>query len=373
VLDRSLDQVLAKTSRSFALSLRVLPKATRRAVALAYLFARAADTIADTRILPLEERRRLLGSLGALIRTAPPDARELTTRRAVLDEIRARLSGPAEVEAERALLEGLPAAFLYWDEQPPLERALTEKVLATIVSGMDQDLARFPDSANGTVRALETREDLDDYCYRVAGCVGEFWTALHRARLSRLAAWPERLQLGRARRFGRALQLTNVLRDIPRDLRHGRCYLPRQDLAALGVAPEELLDPGSWERVRPLFRELLAVADADARSGWRYALLVPVSEPGLRLATALPLLLAHPTLGLLLEGNPLDPSTRRKVTRRRVLELAGAAVLALPSNAALLRLFRRTARASGFDPKRGGISAARAGRPRPRGSRAGSG
>ncbi|HZU97813.1 MAG TPA: squalene/phytoene synthase family protein [Planctomycetota bacterium] len=345
MLDPGLDPVLAKTSRSFAISLRVLPRATRRAVALAYLFARAADTIADTEILPAFERRRLLQALGALVRTAPPDKGELATRDKVLAEIRAALSGPAEVEEERALLEGLPRAFEVWDEEPALERALTERVLATIVSGMDKDLERFP--SNGTVRALETREELFDYCYRVAGCVGEFWTALHRARIPSLQRWNEHVMLERARRFGRALQLTNVLRDVPRDVAHGRCYLPRTEL---GCAPEELRDPRAFEKARPLFRDLVFQADRDAREGWRYACSIPVREPGLRLATALPLLLAHPTLGLLLRGNPLDPRQKRKVTRRRVLGLAGAAALALPSDAALLRLFKRTARDSGFSP-----------------------
>ncbi len=345
MIDRTLDPVLAKTSRSFALSLRVLPHATRRAVALAYLFARSADTIADTRLVPLAERRRLLGAFGRLVKTAPADSPELAERALVLDEIRSRLSGPAEVEEERALLENLPRAFAVWDEQPALERALTEKVLATIVSGMDLDLARFPDAGDGTVRSLATREELFDYCYRVAGCVGEFWTALHRARLASLRGWDEHAMLERGRRLGRALQLTNVLRDVPRDVRHGRCYLPREELPC---EPAELRDPASFAKVRGLYAALIGVADADARAGWRYALEVPVRELGLRLATALPLLLAHPTLGLLLRGNPLDPAQRRKVPRRRVLGLLGAAVVALPSNAALLRLFRRTARESGF-------------------------
>ncbi len=279
------------------------------------------------------------------MKTVPANSSDLAERSFVLDDIRSKLHGPAEVEEERALLASLPRAFAVWDGEPALERALTEKVLATIVSGMDQDLERFPDGEDGRVRALETREELFDYCYQVAGCVGEFWTALHRARLPALKKWNERIMLERARRFGRSLQLTNVLRDIPRDVRHGRCYLPSRELAC---APEELKDPRAFAKVEPLFKELIAAADRDARSGWRYALEVPVREVGLRLATALPLLLAHPTLGLLLKGNPLDPAQRRKISRKKVLELAGALVIALPSNAALLRLFRRTAREAGF-------------------------
>src|SRR5271169_6753802 len=73
VLDPSLDAALEKTSRSFALSLRALPKETRACVALAYLLARAADTVADTELVARDARRKLLARLGGLIRATPAD------------------------------------------------------------------------------------------------------------------------------------------------------------------------------------------------------------------------------------------------------------------------------------------------------------
>jgi farnesyl-diphosphate farnesyltransferase len=357
VLDPALDPILAKTSRSFALTLKLLPRATRSAVALAYLFARAADTIADTRIVPTDERRRLLAELGGLIR-ADRSGDGVGRRSEVLGEIRSRLEGPAEVEEERALLEGLGRAFEIWDREPDLERRLTARLLATIVSGQDSDLARFPDEADESprgasgaagfasrkVRALETREELFEYCYRVAGCVGEFWTELHGARLPRLSGWDVPAQVERARLFGRALQLTNVLRDVARDLRHGRCYLPRRELEAAGLAPRDLLDPGSWERARPVYLDLVAHADACCRAGFRYTLAIPRSEPFLRLATALPLLIALPTLGRLQKSNPLNPASKLKISRKQVFTLLGQAIVAIPSDFSLKRLFRRTAR-----------------------------
>lgn len=348
MLDPALDPVLAKTSRSFALTLRLLPGATRRAVALAYLFARAADTIADTRLVPLEERRRLLAAFGSLVR-AHPAPEEIAFRDDVLAEVRVRLTGPAELPEERALLQSLPLAFDIWDREPHLERALTEKLLATIVSGMDRDLERFPDERPEGLRSLETRHELLDYCWRVAGCVGEFWTELHGARLPGLAKWDAARQVERGKLFGRALQLTNVLRDVPRDLRHGRCYLPRTELAAVGLTPRDLLDPASWERARPVFQSLVAHAFDCCRAGLAYTVAIPRTEPMLRLATALPLLLALPTLGLLLRGNALDGRTKRKISRAMVFRTLGATVFALPSNVTLRRLFRVEARRSGFE------------------------
>ena len=213
---------------------------------------------------------------------------------------------------------------------------------------MDQDLERFPDERAEGLRSLETRDELFDYCYRVAGSVGEFWTELHGARIAGLARWDQRRQLERGKLFGRALQLTNVLRDVPRDLRHGRCYLPRADLARAGLEPRDLLVPASWERARPVYLELVDDAFACCRAGLGYALAIPRTEPSLRLATALPLLLALPTLGLCRAGNPLDPRSKRKISRSRVFTTLGATILALPSNVTLKRLFWNTAQNAGF-------------------------
>ena len=122
------------------------------------------------------------------------------------------------------------------------DRAEVRAVLATLTSGMILDLTRFPGEDGAGLAALETLEELDHYTYLVAGCVGPFWTSLHVAHRPRLGRWDVREMGALGVRFGKALQLTNVLRDVPADLRHGRCYLPARELGALGLAPADLLD-----------------------------------------------------------------------------------------------------------------------------------
>ena len=82
--------------------------------------------------------------------------------------------------------------------------------------------------------------DLDRYTYFVAGCVGEFWTKISLDHTASLHHWNAEDMLARAVRFGKGLQLTNILRDLAQDLRIGRCYLPRTELSAVGVEPEQL-------------------------------------------------------------------------------------------------------------------------------------
>ncbi|MCO5169598.1 MAG: squalene/phytoene synthase family protein [Planctomycetes bacterium] len=343
--------ILAQVSRSFYVSLWLLPPETRHTVALAYLLARAADTVADTRVVPRAERLRLLEEVAAAVRgerDPAPLARELE------QAVAAGVPGEGgATEAERALLAELPGCLRALEAAPPLERDLVRRVLETITRGMWLDLTRFPGEDAGALAALDAREALFDYCYRVAGCVGEFWSDLHAARLPALrrvepAAWSA---LGR--RFGRALQLTNVLRDVARDLRHGRCYLPAAELAALGLAPADLLDPAAWPRLRPLYLSLVAQAVDDARAGLAHCLAAPPRLVRLRLAGLLPLLLALETLGLVARGNPLDPGARLKVPRRAVWGTLLRARLAVREDRALVALFERVLRRTGLP--RGGL------------------
>src|SRR5262245_30761358 len=211
----------------------------------------------------------------------------------------AAAAGSQSLPAERTLLERLPECFSALRALPGGDRDRVRIVIETIIQGMTDDLALFPGEDESKLAALETRQDLDRYTYLVAGCVGEFWTDVHVAHRRRLSGWNVHEMRNRGVRFGKALQLTNVLRDVPRDLRHGRCYLPRQDLAALGLSPRDLLDPSAAAAVRPLLVVLLDTALDHYDVGWQYTSSIPRTETRLRLACAWPLLIGLRTLELL--------------------------------------------------------------------------
>mgnify|MGYP000197173513 CR=1 FL=1 len=71
---------------------------------------------------------------------------------------------------------------------------------------------------------LESEEELDDYAYRVAGSVGVFWSKISLAHLISLPSEKEEEFLEKGIRFGKSLQMINILRDIPEDLRFVKCY-----------------------------------------------------------------------------------------------------------------------------------------------------
>lgn len=311
--------LLRDVSRSFYLTLRVLPSAIRPQVGLAYLLARATDTIADTDVVPLEKRLAALEAfrgriLGSSAR--PLDFGALTPEQAS--------------DAERQLLlrceEPLAALAALSDE----DRQRVREVLDIITSGQDLDLRRFANASADKPAACQTEHELDDYTYRVAGCVGEFWTRICRAHLFPREHLDDARLLALGVRFGKGLQLTNILRDLPSDLRRGRCYLPLENLNLLGLSPADLLDPKCEPRIRPLYEAYLGVAEAHLRAGWDYTNLLPRRCARLRLACAWPVLLGLETLRLLKAGRFLDPSARIKVTRGRVKWIMLQSILLLP-------------------------------------------
>lgn len=339
-----LTNLLRDVSRSFYLTLRVLPAPVRRQIGLAYLLARATDTIADTALMPVETRLAALDKLRGRIQGARLQPVEF-------DELaKAQPAVPGGgLHAERVLLERIEEAVAALTLFTPDDQRLIREVLETITSGQELDLRRFevreeptPSKVAG-VRSLRSMEELDDYTYRVAGCVGEFWTKTCRAHL-----YPEHRFhdyagfLADGVRFGKGLQLVNILRDLPRDLKQGRCYIPSDELLKLGMTPDDLKDPKNEARFRPVYDALLDLASGHLAAGWRYTCTNPSNQRRVRLACAWPILIGTETLRLLRTGRVLDPSNRIKVPKTRVRMILLESVATLPFRTKWERLFKPT-------------------------------
>ena len=140
---RLLEDLLRGVSRSFYLTLRVLPGDLRQPVGLAYLLARAADTISDTRLIsPSQRRDHLLAFREQVIGPA---------HKGPLERIALALIGNQSVPEELELLNSLPAAFSLLETTPEPDRGLVRSVVVTLTRGMEEDLATFPAEDSGAV------------------------------------------------------------------------------------------------------------------------------------------------------------------------------------------------------------------------------
>ncbi|MCI0745806.1 MAG: squalene/phytoene synthase family protein [Verrucomicrobia subdivision 3 bacterium] len=363
-----LTTVLREVSRSFYLTMRVLPGSIRRQIGLAYLLARTTDTITDTELVPVHRRldalarlrERILGAseqrldFSEFTQTIPgPPAPLLAHCENALRNIEYdKLTDPQKVSregspAERVLLQRIEEMLGVLKTFSESDQQLIRQVLATIVSGQELDLQRFgaasPNASTlqPVIRALDTMEQLDDYTYRVAGCVGEFWTRICRAHVFPRASLDDSQLLADAVRFGKGLQLVNVLRDLPADLRNSRCYLPQNELAGLGMTPADLLNPKNETRLRPLYNALLDRTEEHLRAAWRYTQALPRSSARVRLACAWPILIGVRTLAKLRAHNVLSPTQRIKISRDDVKRIMVRSIILYPFGRAWGDLYQR--------------------------------
>lgn len=300
--------ILKGVSRSFYLTLRVLPDAVREPIALAYLLARAADTLADTTVLPESERLNYLHCFQGYM-TAP----ESTVG---CEEIQGALKGELGNPDEARLLGLLPELFTLLAALDAEDQQRVRQVVETLCSGMVFDLQTFPNEESGELCALQKFADMDRYTYMVAGCVGEFWTEMIMAHTPKLSHWDKAHYAELGIQFGKALQYTNILRDLPRDLRIGRCYLPQEWLDEYGLTAEALLQAGNSQSAQGLLRQGIDQALDYYAAGAEYVLAIPANCVRLRLAALWPLMIGLETLQQLASApNWLDKDTVVKVER----------------------------------------------------------
>ena len=334
---RLLTTLLKNVSRAFYLSVRVLPSEMREPVRIAYLLARAADTIADTPTLSAERRRTHLLAFKQMV------AGEVSAGAA--EQLSADLADLQPTDGESELLAALSELLVLLNALDDADAELTRSVVDTLTSGMHFDLTTFPARGSDNPTALQTPEQMDEYCYLVAGCVGEFWTSMSVLHTDSLAHWDEQEMRSLGVRFGLALQMTNILRDLPKDLQMGRSYLPQTVLDRAVLRPEDLLDSASIDSARPVLTWGIRRTLDHYSAAERYILAIPRRNLRLRLAALWPAIIGLGTLLMLSRSADwLNADTRIKIPRSSVYGIIALSLLCGRSNTLIRHWFRRIQR-----------------------------
>ncbi len=312
-------ELLKKTSRTFYLSIRILPREMDEALALAYLMLRVSDYLEDSETIPQDRKARLL-HLWARVLDGEASAREFvrTIDSAGIDggddgsghrdgnSDRDRDEGSEEVDRYAAV-----AADELLSRVSDLPDDLGDAILRHVresTAGMERWVRRGPDIA--------TEADMDDYMHEVAGRVGYLSTEV-------FAYYSPALQqrLGElmplARETGLALQTVNVIRGVRDDYERGWVYIPRSYLRRAGLTPEELLDPSRRDDALAVLELLVQKAERHLDSAIEYVRRVPRRLRKVRLACIWPLLFAARTVSLS-RGNPRVFSDGVKIARSEI-------------------------------------------------------
>ena len=279
----------------------------RDAASLGYLLARTSDTLADSTNATHQTKSEFLDQFRAAVAGEQHSPRWPVALLNTVPDAR-----------ERRLLEACGDLIEWLGRLPAAEAALVREVVAVIIGGQKLDLERFADASREHPASLPDDAALEDYTWRVAGCVGEFWTKLGFLTMKdRFSISTEADLLERGITYGKGLQLVNILRDVAEDLSTGRCYLPvadPHDTAAL------LACHGRW----------LKTAKCWVKEGERYA--ATLHSRRLRAATALPAMIARKNLDALAGVTWVQLQTRIKVPRSFVYRSLFRAFIMAPGS-----------------------------------------
>ena len=297
------DQILPHVSRTFALTIPQLPAALRIAVTNAYLLCRIADTIEDEPALsPAETMSFMQRFMTAVAGEGEPQ----TLARA----LESRLSDRT-LPTERDLVANMQRVINVTAALGEAERGAIHRCVELMCYGMP----RF--QATASVRGLPRQTDLDDYCYYVAGVVGDMLTELFCAyspHIARHRAGMQRLAVS----FAQGLQMTNILKDVWEDRSRGACWLPQDVFSRHGVDLARVSPEASDPRFAAGMHELVAIAHGHLRNALEYTLLIPSAEVGIRRFCLWAIGLAVLTLQKINQNPTFTAGVQVKVSRRAV-------------------------------------------------------
>lgn len=302
--------ILQKVSRTYALTIRSLGQPFREPVLIGYLLCRIADTYEDTDKVPYEKKRDALEAFkgiftGALsLENAIKTIQEIVSPYFSLDD-----------DEEFLAIYLVPVFKQYYSFDSDIQKIVARTVIEMVEGMMETIKKQYEQGEVGT----DTEEELDQYMYYVAGTVGNLLTDLFAYHSPWITKKLHRKLCSYNESFGRALQLTNIIKDAMGDLKRGVSFIPKDLARQYKVAPDKLHLPEHREQAHKVMSRLIVKAVGDLNKAMEYTLLIPKGEPRVRLFCVMPVLFAIKTLEVAMKNDDLlDPDKKVKITRDTV-------------------------------------------------------
>ena len=302
-------QTLPKVSRTFALNISVLRGTLHRSILTAYLFCRIVDTVEDAAKLDPKIKIKLLMEFSRLIEDRDFRDKNLT---AWTDECKAVDGTPNDLD----LLSQVQRVFNVFDSLPENHQAQIIPSVVKMAKGMAFFQSRFQ---FGEITPLATVQDLEEYCYFVAGVVGEMLCNLFFQKLPHLSEAARNTMRQNAVSFGLGLQMTNISKDIIADRDRGWSYIPKSIISEKGLTVDEFHSGVSMEKNLQILESLLCKTNGHLHDALKFTLAIPRTAIALRLFCVWPLWMAVKTVAVL-HNNPelLNSDAQVKISRGTV-------------------------------------------------------
>ncbi|MBI4006666.1 MAG: phytoene/squalene synthase family protein [Gammaproteobacteria bacterium] len=297
------EHILQGVSRTFALTIPQLPEGLRKVISNAYLLCRIADTVEDDSALTREQTRKLSDFFSEVV-TGRASAEKFS------NELYPLLSAHTS-PAEHDLIKNVPAVLRITHSFNTNQRQALDRCIRIMAKGM----ADYQDTE--TLEGLKDLQAMDEYCYHVAGVVGEMLTELFCDYSQEINAHKDKM-MQLAVSFGQGLQMTNILKDIWEDRKRGACWLPRDIFLNEGFNLIDLQPGCRDKRFHRGLGQLIGVAINHLKDALSYTLIIPPRETGIRRFCLWALGMAVLTLNKLNNYRDFSSGTQVKISRRSV-------------------------------------------------------
>ncbi len=322
---------LPAVSRTFALGIELLKDPLRDEIGVAYLICRVLDTIEDTTTLPAQARSALLERWAASFL----DGNQWPLLAA---DVEAMFSPSDLTGQDHDLCRNTRHVLRAFHSFRPQAREAMRESIIEMAQGMAKTVQR---EVRGEGLKLETMEDLQQYCYYVAGTVGKLLT--NEFALDRKSVTPavrERMSK-HAVSFGLGLQVTNIIKGVTDDIERGVAYVPKSLFKRAGIDLQSLIENPADSRGREVVAGLAETTLLWLDEALEYTLSIPATERDIRLFCALPLVFAVRTLALALKTTHVFSESILKISRDEVKAIHAEVEHAITTDAALRGIYSR--------------------------------
>ena len=317
-------QTLPKVSRTFALNISVLRGALHRSILTAYLFCRIVDTVEDAAKLDPKIKIKLLMEFSRLMEDSGYRDKNLTTWIEDCQDVDGSVN-------DLELLNQTQRVFNVFDS---LAKNHQEQIIPS-VSKMAKGMAFFQNRFQfGEITPLGNIQELEEYCYFVAGVVGEMLCNLFFQKLPYLSKTARNTMRQNAVSFGLGLQMTNISKDIIADRDRGWSYIPKSIIAEKGLTMDEFHSGASMDKNLQILENLLCKTNGHLEDALKFTLAIPRTEIALRLFCIWPLWMAAKTVSVLHNNSDLlNSNAPVKISRSTVKRiLLGTPFIAWSNN-----------------------------------------
>lgn len=299
--------LLKNNARTIYLSAKILPREKRKTFAVAYLVCRIADSVADTSLIDANKRIEFIKNFPLLVENYDYQ----TAQKMALDFL--SKAGENIYKNEAELLKNIDLCIKEFKTLKKADQKITLEVLRAVCKAMVQDLIFFPSETSGLIKALPNEKDTLIYCDYMGGQPGIFWAKLEFGRKLKKHAQEQSLKIGRA------LQITNILRDIESDAQIGRIYLPLNQIIKQGLMPQDLLETKNYLKLYPIMLYWIREASQNLLSIKEFIRQIPRRKFFSRAAVIWPVFWSFDTLYLLGRApHKQGKNIKRKITKTNI-------------------------------------------------------